>query len=39
VIDGGAEIIAAQICNVDGERPARVCNSATAQKYQDVFTP
>jgi len=39
VIDGGAEIIAAQICSVDGERPARVCNSATALKYQELFTP
>lgn len=39
VIDGGAEIIAAQICSLDGERPARVCNSRTAQKYQEVFTP
>ncbi len=39
VIDGGAEIIAAQICRVDGERPARVCDSRTAQKYQEVFTP
>jgi len=34
-IDGGAEILAAQICEVDGEQPARVCDSGVLRHYQE----
>lgn len=34
-IDGGAEIITAQICEVDGEQPARVCDSSVVRRYQE----
>ena len=33
-IDGGAEILTAQICEVDGGRPARVCGSSVVRRYQ-----
>jgi hypothetical protein len=33
-LDGGAEIVTAQICEMDGEQPARVCDSRVVQLYQ-----
>jgi hypothetical protein len=33
-IDGGAEIVTAQICEVDGGQPARVCTSGVVRRYQ-----
>jgi hypothetical protein len=38
-IDGGAEIITAQICNVDGGQPASICATSTVRRYQEIFTP
>lgn len=32
-IDGGAEMIVAQICDADGGQPARICESAIVQGY------
>ena len=34
-LDGGAEIIVAEICEVDGGQPARVCNSGVVKLYQE----
>jgi len=34
-IDGGAEILTAQICEVDGGVPTRVCASKVVQRYQE----
>ena len=34
-IDGGAEILTAQICDVDGGQPAAVCNSGVVRHYQE----
>jgi hypothetical protein len=34
-IDGGAEIINAQICEADGQQPARVCNSSVVKQYEE----
>jgi Domain of unknown function (DUF929) len=36
-IDGGAEIITAQICEADGEQPARICESAIVQSYREAL--
>jgi hypothetical protein len=36
-IDGGAEIITAQICDADGEQPVRICESATVQDYRNAL--
>jgi Domain of unknown function (DUF929) len=36
-IDGGAEMITAQICDVDGGQPARVCDSGVVQTYREAF--
>jgi hypothetical protein len=36
-IDGGAEIITAQICEVDGEQPLRICESAIVQSYREAL--
>jgi uncharacterized protein DUF929 len=38
-IDGGAEILTAQICDVDGGQPAHVCDSSTVRRYQEAFAP
>ncbi len=34
-IDGGAEIITAEICEADGEQPVRVCGSGIVQQYRE----
>jgi len=36
-IDGGAEMIAAQICAADGERPLRVCGDPVNRQYQQLL--
>jgi Domain of unknown function (DUF929) len=36
-IDGGAEIITAQICEADGEQPVRICESAIVQAYRNAL--
>jgi hypothetical protein len=36
-IDGGAEIITAQICEADGEQPQRICESAIVQRYREAL--
>jgi hypothetical protein len=37
-IDAGAEILAAQVCQVDGEQPARVCEDPVNRQYQHALT-
>jgi hypothetical protein len=34
-IDGGAEIVTAQICEIDGGQPARICASSVVHRYQE----
>ncbi len=34
-LDAGAEIITAQICEVDGGQPTRVCSSSVVRRYQE----
>lgn len=34
-IDGGAEIVTAQICEIDGGQPARVCASSVVNRYEE----
>jgi hypothetical protein len=34
-IDGGAELLSAQICEVDHAQPARVCSSPVIRRYQE----
>ena len=36
-IDGGAEMIAAQICAADGEQPVRVCGDPVNRQYQQLL--
>jgi hypothetical protein len=36
-IDGGAEMIAAQICEADGEQPVRVCGDPVNRQYQQLL--
>ena len=36
-IDGGAELITAQICEADGGQPAHVCESSVVQLYQEAL--
>lgn len=36
-IDGGAEIITAEICEVDGEQPTSICGSAIVHAYQEAL--
>jgi len=36
-IDGGAEIITAQICEADGEQPEHVCESAIVHEYRQAL--
>jgi hypothetical protein len=36
-LDGGAELITAQVCEVDGAKPARVCDSGVVQAYEQTF--
>jgi hypothetical protein len=36
-IDGGAELITAQICEADGEQPVRICESAIVQGYRQAL--
>jgi hypothetical protein len=36
-IDGGAEMLAAQICEVTGEQPGRVCNEPVNRQYQQLL--
>jgi hypothetical protein len=37
-IDGGAELITAQICEADGEQPVRICESAIIQGYRRALS-
>jgi Domain of unknown function (DUF929) len=37
-IDGGAEILAAQLCQVIGQRPAGVCHDSVNHQYQQLLT-
>jgi hypothetical protein len=34
-LDGGAEVIVAEICELDGRQPARVCNSPVVTHYEE----
>jgi uncharacterized protein DUF929 len=37
-IDGGAEILAAQLCQVTGQQPAGVCHDSVNRQYQQLLT-
>jgi hypothetical protein len=37
-IDGGAEILAAQLCQMTGQQPAGVCHDSVNRQYQQLLT-